>query len=274
MRDAGAKVRMPFISARPVLARGRFALALLIAVSGAEAAAKETISLCYENQDVRPWRTASGSGLNFDMLRQVASELNITFDFVSAPWKRCLAEVQANKINGVFAISYSTGRRAIGEFPGGTQVDRSKRMLTDRFVLVRLKGAPIDWDGKQFHNVDGAIGIQLGYSVGAFLAAQNVRVDEGNPNPAVLVQKLMAGRVAAIAVGASHAAALMSGPHAADIEVLPVPLIEKQYYLMLSHAFVAANPKLAERIWSAIEEVRNSAAYIRQQEAAGDTAHD
>jgi polar amino acid transport system substrate-binding protein len=266
---------MPSRLSRAVHAgRHSFALAVLCLLTVAPLSAREAISLCYEGQDVLPWRTVNATGLNFDLLRQVANELHVTFNFVNAPWKRCLAEVKANKMAGAFAISYSPDRRDIGEYPGGAHIDSGKRMHVDRFVLIRKKGSPADWDGKQFHNIDGAIGFQLGYSVGAFLQTKNVRMEEGTNSPVQLVQKLIAGRVAAVAVGGGHAATLMRGPYAAEIEELPTPLIEKQYYLILSHAFVAANPQFANRIWATIEDVRNSAAYIKQQDAAGDLNHD
>ena len=55
---------------------------------------------------------------------------------------------------------------------------------------------------------------------------------------------------------------------AGQLELLPLPLIEKPYFLLLSHALVASNPQLAEKIWKTIEEVRNSPAYRKR--AGGD----
>jgi polar amino acid transport system substrate-binding protein len=39
------------------------------------------------------------------------------------------------------------------------------------------------------------------------------------------------------------------------------PLKTKAYYLMFSHKFVSGNPQLAERIWNAIAEIKESEAY-------------
>jgi hypothetical protein len=111
--------------------------------------------------------------------------------------------------------------------------------------------------------VDGRIGFQLGYSVGDFLRAQNVPVDEGSQQADELVQKMLAGRLVAAALGGGDAMRLMRSAYATQIEMLPVPLIEKPYYLLLSHAFVAQQPDLAERIWKTIEDVRTSPAYRR-----------
>ena len=242
------------------------------------AADRAAVPLCFERQEVLPWRTLDGGGLNFELLAEVARRLGIVFDYQSMPWKRCLAQVKANQVSGAFAVSFSRERLALGAYPGTRgamrgeqgQADPDKRMHVDRYVLLRRKGTRVDWDGKRFANVDGRIGFQLGYSVGDFLRAQNVPVDEGSQQADELVQKLLAGRVVAAALGGGDAVRLMRTAYAKDIEVLPVALVEKPYYLLLSHAFVARHPDLAERIWKTIEEVRSSPAYRkRERELAG-----
>jgi polar amino acid transport system substrate-binding protein len=238
------------------------------------ASASQAISLCFERQEVLPWRTLDGGGLNFELLGEVARRLGIVFDYQSMPWKRCLAQVKADQVNGAFAVSFSRERLSLGAYPGvrglDGQADPARRMHVDRYVLVRRKGGKVDWDGKRFANVDGRIGFQLGYSVGDFLRAQNVPVDEGSQQADELVQKMLAGRLVAAALGGGDALRLMRTAYAKEIEVVPTPLIEKPYYLMLSHAFVAQHPDLAERIWKTVEAVRTSSFYRRREhELAG-----
>jgi polar amino acid transport system substrate-binding protein len=243
-----------------------------LALGAAAAQAKESITLCFERQEVLPWRTLNHRGLNFELLERVAARLDVRFDYQSMPWKRCLEQLKDNQVGGAFAVSFSRDRLKIGAFPGGSHPDASKRMHVDRYVLVRRKGGRVHWDGKTFSGVEGAIGIQLGYSVGDFLRGHNVQVDEGSQRASELAQKLVAGRLNAAALGGGDAAALMRGPLASKLEVLPVPLIEKPYFLLLSQALVDANPDLAQRIWKTIEEVRTSAAY-RKLERDAEGAH-
>lgn len=246
----------------------RYAACTLLVLS-LPVAARETVTLCYEAQDVRPWRTEKGGGLNFALLRMVGQRLDIQFDFQSIPWKRCLAQLKANAVDGAFAVSYKPDRRELGEYPGGDTPDASKRMHTDTYVVLRRKGSKVEWDGKRFSNLEGAVGFQLGYSVGDVLRAQNLPVDEGSQRADELARKLVAGRLGAAAMGGSDAAGLMRGPLAAQLEQLPIPIIEKPYFLMLSHALVAARPELAASIWSALEQARNSAAYRKLARAEG-----
>ncbi len=251
----------------------RAAAALAFALACAPALAKETITLCFERQEVLPWRTLDHKGLNFELLDEVAQRLGIVFDYQSMPWKRCLEQLKDNQVGGAFAVSFATDRLGIGAYPGGDTPDASKRMHVDRYVLMRRKGAKIEWDGKSFRHVDGAIGVQLGYSVGAFLRHLNVPVDEGSQRASELAQKLVAGRLAGAAMGGGDAANLMQGPFSAQLEVLPLPLIEKPYYLLLSRALVGANPQLAARVWKTVEQVRNSPAFQKRMRDALEGVH-
>jgi polar amino acid transport system substrate-binding protein len=96
-------------------------------------------------------------------------------------------------------------------------------------------------------------------------------VDEGTQRSDELIEKLLAGRVAAAAVlGGAISARLVREPALArQIEVRYPPLVEKPYYLMLSRQFVATEPALAERIWNTIAEVRNSPAYRKRERDLG-----
>ncbi|KQW87203.1 amino acid ABC transporter substrate-binding protein [Massilia sp. Root418] len=236
----------------------------------AAAAPVETVTLCFERANVQPWRTEQQGGLNFALLRMVEQRLNIRFDFHSMPWKRCLAQLQANAYDGAFAVSYMPERRALGVFPGDPNAgaDNTKRMHVDRYMLLRRKGSAVEWDGKALRKLDGPVGFQLGYSVGAMLRGLGVEVDEGSQRADELARKLAAGRVGAAAMGGSDAAAVMRSPVAAQLEVMPLPLIEKPYFLVLSHGMAHRRPELAQRIWNAMAQERASPAYKKLERAA------
>lgn len=232
--------------------------------------AQETVTLCFERQDVKPWRTQQGGGLNFELLKLVAQRLGIRFDFQSVPWKRCLQQVQANAYDGAFAVSYKADRRELGVYPGGGTIDNSKRMHVDSYMLLKRKGSKVEWDGKTLRNVAGPVGFQLGYSVGDVLKKLDVETDEGSQRADELARKLIAGRLGAAALGGSDAANVMHSALGAQLEMLPVPLIEKPYFLILSHGMVAKRPELAQRIWAAMEQARNSPAYRKLEREAQD----
>jgi polar amino acid transport system substrate-binding protein len=137
-------------------------------------------------------------------------------------------------------------------------------------VLVRKKGSNLAWDGKVVSGLEGAIGIQLGYSVGIQLKAMKLEVDDGSQGLQELVAKLIAGRLGGAAIGGSDAKsfAKLAPVLAAQIEILPIPLVEKPYYLLLSHQLVAARPDSAQRLWSAIEKERMTVHYQKREDMA------
>jgi polar amino acid transport system substrate-binding protein len=248
---------------------GRLAVALCCALLAAPAVATQKLTLCFENKVVPPWRTIEQSGLNFELLKRVESRLQISFDYELLPWKRCLAKLRANDVDGAFTVSFSDERRDYGAFPGNLVPDARRRMHYARYFLVRRKGSDIEWDGKQFSNIDGKIAFQLGYSVGELLRAQKVDVDESNDSAYNMGRKVLAGRVAGAAMMDSDVTLLMRAPIANRLEVVNTPLTEKPYYLMLSNALVKTRPELAEQIWRSIEEVRDSKEYGKLIKAAG-----
>ncbi|HEY0063070.1 MAG TPA: transporter substrate-binding domain-containing protein [Telluria sp.] len=235
----------------------------------APALASDRLTLCFENRAVPPWRTLDLQGLNFELLKRVEPKVRLKFRYQPLPWKRCLAKLQANEVDGAFTVSFSPERMAFGVFPGADKPDPHQRMHTARYYLMRKKGSRIDWDGTHFLHVDGKIGFQLGYSVGDMLRAQQVQVDESKDTTDSVARKLLTGRLAGAAVFDSEAAALMAGPLGPQLEMRPVPLLEKPYFLILSRRLVQADPALAERIGKAVEEVRNGREYGKLVQQAG-----
>lgn len=247
----------------------QLAFGLFCSILSAPLLAADRLTLCFENKTVAPWRNLDQTGLNFELLRRVEQKLNLKFDYQLLPWKRCLAKLRANQVDGAFTVSFSDERRDFGAFPGNDKADVKKRMHFARYFLVRKKGSTVDWDGRQFQQLQGKIAFQLGYSVGDLLRELKVPVDEAADSPHSVGRKVIAGRVAGAAMMDSDTSLIMRGPLAPKLEVVETPLIEKPYYLMLSHALVKARPELAEQIWKQVEEVRNSKEYGKMVQAAG-----
>ncbi|MET7014217.1 transporter substrate-binding domain-containing protein [Uliginosibacterium flavum] len=227
------------------------------------AAAADKLVFCAEDRDIRPWITRDGRGLNFELLNRVARQAGLRFEYRQTSWKRCLEDLKQNSVDGAFGASFKAERLEFGAYPGGERADPRKRLNMDRYVLVRPKGARVDWDGKRLSGLKGPVGVQLGYSIADHLRSMGVAVDEGSPGAAELLRKLLAGHVEAVAMLDGEARSLLAEDlrYAALLEIVAQPLVEKPYYLLLSHRFLAARPELAEAIWQGIEQVRESRDY-------------
>ena len=230
----------------------------------------EPLRLCYERADIRPWRRTDDTGLNFDLIRMAAARAKVPVAFVNLPWKRCLAQLQANEVQGLFAASFQPDRMAVGAYPGGAKPDATRRLHVDRYVLVRRKGDDVEWDGKSLSRLQGPVGAQLGYSVVRLLQGLGVAVDDGSQTAPELLKKLLAGRVGAAALGGSDAAVYLAegSAFAGQLEALPQALEEKPYYLLLSHQLLREQPDTAERLWAGLAQARQTPDYHKLERAA------
>lgn len=249
--------------------QGSFALVLL-GIAWPLCAAAQTLTLCYEDADVRPWRMRDRHGLNLTLIDRAAKASGVTIKYEITAWQRCMADLKANRVDGAFAASFKEDRLGYGAYPGGNTPDVSKRLHVERYVVLRKRGSPVDWDGQRFHRLVGPVGTQLGYSINDVLQKIGVTTDDGAQSAEALVQKLIAGYIGAAAMqeGEAHAVLRSQPGRAERLEILPRQIEEKPYFLMLSHAFVKTSPELAERFWKAIETTRSSREYQKEEREA------
>ena len=222
-----------------------------------------TLVLCFEDSDVLPWRTREKVGLNFTMLDAVAARTGLRFDYQGRPWRRCHDDLRAGRVDGTFGMSVTPERQAFAAFPGGDTPDASQRMFDGGYVLVRRRGARVDFDGERITGLTGAIGAEPATSIAQDLRRQGYPVDDAAPSPQALLRKLAAGRLGAAAVGTDqmHQLSRQLHPWLLELEEVPRPLVDKPYFLALSKSFVARQPDVAARVWQAVAEVRESEDY-------------
>lgn len=242
---------------------------LLAAVSTgtpAEVEPSRELIFCYENENVRPWRTRDGSGLNFELLNRVAESLRIRIRYVGEPWKRCLHELGNNVYDGAIGASFRPERLGNGFYPGTTEPiagkvpepDVGKSLYVERYVVVRRKGSLAEWNGRQFLHLAQPVGAPLGYSVVGELRSAGVQVDDGALTAEAVLRKLALARIDIAVLLHGELGALLNGlPGLRDrIEVLPIPFAEKPYYVIFSRRFVHADAGFAARLWATIAHER------------------
>lgn len=245
-------------------------LLLLLLQQGLPASAAsrpELVALCQEDEDNAPWVSASGPSYTGYLLERAMTRLKQAYVVHYKPWKRCLMEMQSNAEDGVINASFLPERLSMGRYPmRGEQADVSRRTLVASYSLYRPFGGKISWDGKKFTNAGGTVGIQTNFSIGKQLRQAGLTVDDSNRRPEDLLRHLMLGSYVAIAMHTATADHfLRTHPeYGSVVEKLPIPLVEKPYYLMLSHQFVKRYPEFAEQLWDEIAKVRDSPEFERQ----------
>jgi len=251
--------------------RVRWACVVLMLIGSAWAAPKpDTITLCEEDQDNYPWIIMGRTDYTHVLLNAVAARTGTRILIVPKPWIRCLNEMKINAIDGVVNASFSPERLSMGQYPmRNGQLDVSRRLLTSRYSLYRLKGSTVNWDGHAFSNVTGPIGAQNSFSIVHDLREAGVRVDESSKKIEDLMRYLTLGTVVAVAAQTEAADRVLANhPGYRDrIEKLPVMLAEKPYYVMFSNRMVAQYPDFTQDVWDTIASVRESAEFSRQIES-------
>lgn len=247
-----------------------FAMLALLLLPDAAQAAKDELVFCYEETDIRPWQTKTGKGLSFDLLNEVSIRTKTKFSYVARPWKRCLHEVKTNQVDGAIGVSWKTDRLEIGAYPSDSTPDASRAMHVERYMVIRKKNSSVNWDGIAFSNLNAPVGTQFGYSAVDDLKALNIPVDDGARGAHELLTKLRQDRIAAAVILGGEANSLFAEHEGfrTDLEILSKPLVEKPYYLLLSHELVKNNGAQSESLWSTISKVRQSTAYQEKQKRA------
>ncbi|WP_165670311.1 substrate-binding periplasmic protein [Metapseudomonas otitidis] len=248
-------------------------LACLLCLS-ARADSTGPLVFCYEDQDSWPWVMLDGSGLNQALLSQLGKDLHLDIRQVPMPWRRCLDGLSRGTYDGAVAASFNPERQALGLYPGLKDglPDRDYRLHDASYSLYRIKGSAADWDGQAFHGINGRVASLGGFSIIPTLLRHGLQVEETSRDPVALMRMLHSHRFDVAAMQTLRADKVLADHPdlAADIEKRPIPLEQKDYYLMLSHQRVQGSPELAQAIWDEVRRQRESDAHHqRLQHALG-----
>ncbi len=249
----------------------RFLQILVLLVLASNAWAQPvTMTIAYEDKAQPPYYLGDTNevpetrpGVAVEMVKALESKVpGLTIRLTRAPWKRCTTELGSGTYDGIFNASYRPERLAIGRYPtlDGTRtgaVDPSKRITTISYALYVLKTSKATWDGRIFRNLEGPVGAPRGYSIVGDLQAMGMTVHEV-PGTRNALDMILGGRIAGATLQEVSADALIRAfpERYGRLRKAPKLIASKPYYLMLSNRFVEAHPELAQRIWAAMERIR------------------
>jgi len=223
----------------------------------------EVFVFATENEDSFPWISKKGTGMDYFLVKTAMLNLGHQLSIKPMPWRRCLKSLQINNIDGCFAGSYKKDRLAIGRYPiRDQQLDASRQLHSASYSLYVLNDSNITWDGQQFSTITGMVGAPAGFSIIDKLRKHKLVIHEAKTTHQ-LMGMLIRGRINAVAALTMQGDLVLANPPnlASKIKKLSIPLVDKPYFLLLSHELVQKHPQLAEAIWDEIKKVRESDAY-------------
>jgi polar amino acid transport system substrate-binding protein len=144
------------------------------------------------------------------------------------------------------------------------QVDTTRKTRDNTYYLYKIKSSSISFNGTTFENVNGMIGAPLGWAIVDDLKKFKIEVKElpiHENSLDILMRKGIDGFVCLGNVFDGH---IKRNPiKYKDIVKVSQPIWKKPYYLIQSHAFVNANPELANKIWDTILAIKKSEEYSK-----------
>lgn len=246
----------------------RFIMAAFLVSTSTVSAKSITFKVYYEDREQPPYYLGNSDlipknpGVAVEMVKLLEKHVDqIRVKLVRAPWNRCKKSLEAGLADGIFNASFKKKRLKIGSYPWkGNQVDDSRRITELSYSLYLPKNSPLKWDGMRLSGLKGSIAAPAGYSIVDDLEKKHgIKVLQA-PGTANLMLMLKNKRVMAIAAQTVTGDSFLrpGGDFNEFIVKHPIPLVSKNYFLMISKPFQKKHPKLTESIWNAIREIRES----------------
>ncbi len=220
------------------------------------------LKIATENQESFPW-LFDGAGVDVELIKAVGKNLGHNIEIAKMPWKRCLASLENNSVDALFAASYKEKRLQYGIYPTvAGKADGTKQIHPGSYSLYVPKGSSLSWDGNNFSGLSGKIGAPAGYSIIDKLKEKGAAVHEAKTTEQ-LMKMLASGRITGVASLTPQGDRILAGAPdlAAKIAKVKVPLVEKPYFMMFSHDMANNKAALVQAFYNEMEKVRNSDQY-------------
>lgn len=203
--------------------------------------------------------------LDVFLAQWLAREAKVPVDIQVLPWRRCLAEVQAQRFDGVWGLSFTEERRRWAVFPQrGDREDVALRLRTDAYHWYVRAGEPWHWDGFTLTGKSKpALASVAGYSVIGVLHERGQEIDHAVTNAVAALRMLSLGRVDAAALLQSEGDPFMATDAALKGRLIRLnpAIVERAYYLAFALDFARRQPDVMARLWRMLPPARDASAW-------------
>jgi polar amino acid transport system substrate-binding protein len=225
------------------------------------------LRMCTDVQPHPPFMMPDGSGSAGEVVAAGALAAGFELEFYAVPLARCRAEAQTNAVHAAPMTPYIPHVLPDVRYPmrfGRPDVTRAT--MRARIMLFQRVGGPVRWDGKTLAGLDKPVLAPSG-SLGMAEALRRVGapIDERGRSLQANLAKLMAGRGdAAVGVWDEGSVLLALPEFAGKIEMLPLPLHEQAYYLVVTRAFYEEHADQVEIMWNKIGQLNQQRRLLRK----------
>ncbi len=217
----------------------------------------------YGDHDVSPYFLGNGPelpekpGLSVELVRDCTIAVGAKPVFIRLPVRRLHEEVRAGQLDAMLGLTFTPERTEYLAYPmQDGKPDASRRGATISYMLYRLRGNPVAWNGKSITGLNGPLGVNSGFVMANTLRARGVDVEEVQYDRQ-LFPMLERGRVGAVATLENIGDYYIERSNSSGrIEKLQPPLATGDYYIATSRQFFEANGPLVNRFWDCLARER------------------
>ncbi|MCV2350682.1 substrate-binding periplasmic protein [Paucibacter sp. Y2R2-4] len=199
------------------------------------------------------------------LLLDAAKQVGLTMAFEVYPAKRCrlrLAQGQSDAL----PLAATESNLPDFQFPmRGEAVDTSRRIASAQLVWVKRKDSMFDWDGHRVQGLDPSallVGTRASVRIATdTLKPLGLRVDDSAFDVAQLLRKLLAQRIDVAVMLREEAQAQLPDPGRQALQIVPIPLLNSDFYLGIRSGLPAERQAQAEAWWDAIGKLRDKPEY-------------
>lgn len=246
--------------------------------SSAVFANPQTLIFCYEDKDVAPMFLGIGQevpidnpGASIEILKQLDADIpNVAISFVRKPWRRCLNDLELNRVNAVIA-SYRDGRERFAVYP-----TNEKGVLLEKFAVSRFSSCLIgrarfhkQWQTREvFQNKAFTIAIPNGYGLNSALKEEPFYIHNTFSKDKAF--ELLDKGVVQATVDLCQVDDLKVSSYqhkGSDVKPLYPPYETTDGYLIFSKQFYQQNSQLSKEIWQWLARFDSAQIYIKYLQA-------
>lgn len=203
-----------------------------------------------------------------DMIKEAGKLKGIDVHFEGAPWSRALELVKEGIADGLINASYKASRAEYAVYPlKEGKPDISKSLKAPAYHLYKRKEHPLEFDGTKLLHAEGAIGAIQSYAVIDDLKALGAEIVFGI-NETSNLNNVLHGQYIATAELADIADPIIQKHPEMKKHLLklPIPVRQKEYYLIFSKHFYKKYPDIANTIWEGIAELKTTEKYVKARQ--------
>ena len=240
-------------------------LAAVLLAPGLALAAK--LRVCTDVHPHPPFLMPDGGGSAGRLVAAGARAAGFDLEFYPVPLARCRAEAEVNVVHGFPMTPYIPSVLPFVRYPMRDGVpDPARATMRARIMLYQRVGGPVTWNGTRGGGLVRPVLVPSGsLAMIDVLRKVGAPMDEQGRSLQANLSKLLAGRGdAAVGVWDEGVQLLTLPEFAGKIEMLPLPVFEQAYFLVVTKAYYAEHGPKVEQMWNTIGRLNQPAKAARK----------